>query len=155
VHGTDEGIWRRLRLIPWEVTIPDSERVPHDEMDAALAEEAPGILNWIVDGARAWLGGERDEPDDVLTATRSFRGEEDVVGQFIAERCVVDRRRRVEVGALHDAFARWAHVNGLDGMSKTMFGRRMGQRGFGSDRTAGARFWTGLDMLDEHGGDAS
>jgi putative DNA primase/helicase len=88
VAGRDGGIWRRLRLVPWMVTITAEER------DTMLAEklkaEAPGILNWIVQGAIRFHRDGLTPPAAVSAATAEYRRDEDVIGRFIAEALVID-----------------------------------------------------------------
>jgi putative DNA primase/helicase len=78
VRGTDHAIWRRIRLIPFDVTIPD------DEQDARLPEklaaELPGILAWCVRGCLAWLEIGLNPPDPVSRATDGYRREQDSIG---------------------------------------------------------------------------
>lgn len=84
VQGRDEGIWRRLRLVPWLVTITEDER--DEGLAFKLQAEAPGILRWIVEGAvRFHQAGGLRPPEVVRAATDEYRVEEDVVGRFIAE----------------------------------------------------------------------
>lgn len=88
VQGRDEGIWRRLRLVPWQVTIPENERDEH--LAAKLQAEAPGILRWVVDGAVLYHRDGLTPPETVRTATEAYRAEEDVIGRFIAEVLTID-----------------------------------------------------------------
>lgn len=85
VRGTDEGIWRRLRLIPWEVIIPADERDP--DLPAKLRAEAAGILNWIIEGARRFYeaGCRLTPPPQVVAATSAYRADQDLTAQFLAE----------------------------------------------------------------------
>jgi P4 family phage/plasmid primase-like protien len=83
VQGCDEGIWRRLRLVPWQVTIPEDERDEH--LAAKLQAEAAGILRWVVDGAFRFHRESLIPPAAVRTATAAYRAEEDVIGRFIAD----------------------------------------------------------------------
>lgn len=83
IQGRDEGIWRRLRLVPWEVTIPEDER--DTDLADKLALEAPGILVWIVDGARRFLAEGLTPPEAVRVATDAYRAAEDTIGRFIAD----------------------------------------------------------------------
>jgi putative DNA primase/helicase len=48
IRGTDDGIWRRLMLVNWPVQIPADRRNPR--LAAELAQEGPGILNWMIEG---------------------------------------------------------------------------------------------------------
>jgi putative DNA primase/helicase len=89
IRGRDESIWRRVRLVPWEVTIPAEERDP--DLAEKLRAEAPGILNWIVEGAGRFLGEGFDPPPEVQAATAGYRAEQDTVGRFISEALVLGR----------------------------------------------------------------
>jgi putative DNA primase/helicase len=91
VQGRDEGIWRRLRLVPWAVTIPENER--DDDLAAKLRAEAPGILSWLVDGARRFIAEGLTPPDVVRAATDAYRADEDAIGRFVARSSTSPRRR--------------------------------------------------------------
>ena len=69
--------------MPWQVTIPEDER--DDDLAAKLATEAPGILRWIVDGARRFNSAGLRPPAAVRGATDQYRKEEDVIGRFITD----------------------------------------------------------------------
>jgi putative DNA primase/helicase len=83
VQGRDEGIWRRLRLVPWEVTISEGQRDEH--LATKLRAEAAGILRWIVDGAVRYHREGLDPPAAVRDATAEYRRDEDVIGRFVIE----------------------------------------------------------------------
>ena len=86
VRGTDEGIWRRLKLIPFPVTIPKNA-VEKDFRERRLMPELPGILNWALAGLADYLKQGLNPPRAVLASTQDYRSDMDVVGQWIAERC--------------------------------------------------------------------
>ena len=83
VKGNDQGIWRRVRLVPWSVTIPLAEQDP--ELDQKLKGEASIILNWIIEGARIFLNEGMKVPESVRAATEEYRADEDFVGRFVRE----------------------------------------------------------------------
>lgn len=83
IRGADEAVWRRVRLIPWNVTIPEAER--DLELAEKLAAEASGILLWIIEGARRFLAGNFETPDVIRVATADYRAGEDLTGRFCAE----------------------------------------------------------------------
>jgi putative DNA primase/helicase len=83
ISGRDEGIWRRVRLVPWEVTIPEDER--DDDLATKLQAEAPGILRWVVAGAVKYVAEGLTPPPAVRGATDRYRAEEDTIGRFIAD----------------------------------------------------------------------
>ena len=83
ITGTDVGIWRRIRLIPWEYRITDAERRPQDEVVAELTSEGPAILNWLLAGLRDWQSSYYWVAPEVQVATDAYRAEMDVLGDFI------------------------------------------------------------------------
>ena len=87
IRGTDDGIWRRVLLVPFDVQIPKPERDP--DLGKKLQAEAPGILRWMVEGLLAYLEGGLQEPDKVLEATKDYRSDSDPIGSFLTECCVV------------------------------------------------------------------
>jgi putative DNA primase/helicase len=113
VRGTDEGVWRRLRLIPWEVTIPEHERDP--QLADKLAREASGILNWIIEGAVAYHEQGLVDPASVRAATEAYRTESDLVARFLDETgYVVDTSLWTPSTDLAVAHENWCIDSGLD-----------------------------------------
>ena len=89
IRGVDEGIWRRIRLVPFEVQIPIEERDPSLKgPNGKLRAELSGILNWALEGCREWQKKGLQPPAGVVNATASYQAEMDVIGQFISDRCV-------------------------------------------------------------------
>jgi len=149
VRGTDEGIWRRLRLIPFTVTIPKPER--DRTLLSRLVQELPGILAWAVRGCLAFNQGGLADPPEVLAATESYRSEMDIVGGFIADRCVIAGHARAECGALYAAYTGWCEENGEHAVSQRRFGQQLEERGFGRRRSAQGKWCrSGIGLLDEH-----
>lgn len=146
IRGGDEGIWRRVRLIPWEVTIPEADR--DDRLHEKLAAESSGILNWIIEGAHAWHDHGLELPGHVAAATAAYRHNEDHVGRFIAERCQLGEDRSVSSSALRNAYELWCLAGGEKAWSAQAFGRHLNRQGFESTRAGPerTRTWTGLDL---------
>jgi len=145
VHGGDSAIWRRIRVIPFEVVIPPAERDP-GLLDRLLLE-LPGILAWAVEGASQWAlgGGLGETPEAVDIATSQYQGEQDVVGQFL-DSCsyVVAPGRWTPAGELREDFQRWVQVNGLDTMTTQEFAEAMRSRGCASGKKSEKRVWNGV-----------
>ncbi len=142
IQGTDHAIWRRIRLIPFDVTIPEAERDPH--LLDKLRAELPGILAWAVRGCLAWQREGLAAPDEVLGATATYRAEQDTLAAFIEDRCVCQENAWVKAGELHAAYRAWG---GQDGARE--FGLRLKERGFQPDKgTGGARIWRGVGLVE-------
>lgn len=87
IRGMDDGIWRRLMIVPFNVQIPKAERDPL--IVQRMMTEAPGILNWLVEGARAYLEAGLAPPAEVSQATDELRQDADPYGKFLDDACVV------------------------------------------------------------------
>jgi len=120
VSGTDRGIWRRLRLMPWLVNIPEAEQ--DTKLEQRLRDESPGILAWAVRGCLAWQRDGLCTPDEVLEATQRFRDDSNVIGRFLAERCIRASDARVGATQLYTAFKAWCSEAGERVMSQKIFG---------------------------------
>ncbi|SEE60091.1 putative DNA primase/helicase [Rhizobiales bacterium GAS188] len=127
IRGQDEGIWRRVRLIPFEVSIPKEER--DRELAEKLWEERDGVLAWMVEGLCAYLEGGLSEPAAILTATAQYREESDAVGQFITQ-CitVVKGAQPVQSSEIYANYEKYARINGTPNYSATGFGKAFRER---------------------------
>lgn len=148
IKGTDEGIWRRIKLVPFTVTIPEGERDPG--MPDKLRDELPGILAWLVRGCLEWQRQGLRIPAEVKTATADFRAEQDTLGAFLGDCCVINSLASVTAGELYGEYKAWATDNGLEPMSKITLSRRLTERGFstnGREPGTGRAIYTGLGLL--------
>jgi putative DNA primase/helicase len=146
VRGTDEGVWRRLLLVPFEVTIPEAERDP--ELPKKLRAEASGILNKLIAGCLEWQRIGIAPPAAVKAATNAYREEEDTLGQFLADTCVQAPTARIAAGDLFRAYTAWCEKNGEYQLSQRGLGLRLAERGFVAGKSGGERCWRGLGTLE-------
>lgn len=123
IRGTDYAIWRRIRLIPFRVTIPEDEQ-DHQLLDK-LKEELPGILNWALDGCEDWRKDGLQTPKEVKAATEEYKSEMDILGQFIEECCVKSESENVLFSKLYERYNDWCIENNEHPMSKQKLGRRL------------------------------
>ena len=145
IVGTDYAIWRRIRLIPFDVIFKevtaDNPEPAHPAdllLDEKLRAELPGILAWAVEGAGDWFnkGGLKD-PACVLEATKTYRREEDVLADFIEACCITGPEHSAGVGDLFAAYESWCEAERIRPWSKNRFSRRLGGAGYQSDREEG------------------
>lgn len=80
IAGRDEGIWRRIRVVPWTNTFERKNAT--EDLDEVLATEASGILRWAVQGVQKWMENGLTEPEAVIRATMAYRKAEDVFARF-------------------------------------------------------------------------
>jgi putative DNA primase/helicase len=151
IKGRDEGIWRRLRLVPWEVTIPEDER--DEDLAAKLEAEAPGILRWVVEGAKRFLAEGITPPEAVRVATDAYRADEDTIGRFIRDVLRIGDGwvMSIEIKAELEA---WADEQGVDPVprmnevAETL--RSLGCRDGGRRKIEGKRstIWHGVSVAE-------
>jgi putative DNA primase/helicase len=141
IAGMDEAIWRRIHLIPFDVTILKEER------DAMLPEklkgEFPGILAWAVRGCRDWQNGGLQPPEIVQDATDGYRTEMDEVAEFKDEMLTASPGQYVTKADMYTAFQDWCQSAGANGLKKTDFGKRLKALGLeeGKSSSKGGRHW--------------
>lgn len=138
IRGTDHAIWRRIRLIPFTVQIPEREQVK--ELPGKLKAELPGILNWAIEGCLSWQFEGLTPPQTVQDATQNYRQEMDTLAEFLAERCIIAPGASVPAADLYKAYTAWAEENGEKKLlSQRDFGLNLTERGFEGKRGTGGR----------------
>jgi putative DNA primase/helicase len=146
IKGTDHGIWRRVRLVPFTVCIPDDKQ--DHKLKDKLRAELPGILNWCLDGCLAWQEHGLKSPTAVLQATSDYRSEMDLIADFLADCCIVgDTVGGVRNDLLYRAFAEWSESHGEFQRSHRWFSAAMKQRVFAQDPSRKyGREWAGVKI---------
>ena len=155
IRGTDKGIWRRVRVVPFDVTIPAEERDP--DLINKLKAELPGILAWAVRGFTAWqAAGALLTPKCVQDATAQYRAEQDLIAAFLEECCLTGNSLyTVTAGALFRAYKAWAEENNERVMNQRKFSMSMSERGYttsGREPGTGRMMYTGLGLIDPQAG---
>jgi putative DNA primase/helicase len=146
VSGTDEGIWRRLKFVPWNTFIPEEKRdrgiVPR------LASEAAGILNWMIEGCREWQKTGLATPAVIDEAVDEYREDEDLLEQFIKAQCKMEGE--IERGIFASNVKLWMESQGYKwSLSPHAIGGRIAKiDGITKRESNGKRFWVGLSMKD-------
>lgn len=147
IVNDDEGIWRRMRLVPFGVTIDKHQRDPH--LIDKLKAEADAILGWMVQGCVRWNQERLGVPEAVRRATSGYRYESDAVGRFIEECC--DRVPDVELlkPVLYSRYKAWCERNGEYALSPKALFPRMEKLGIKDGRRGSVRFWIGLVIRED------
>jgi len=148
IRGTDLGIWRRIALVPFDVTFEGERQDP--ELPAKIAAESEGILAWAVRGCLDWQRDGLRIPDRVRAATAKYRAAQDHAGRFIAECCVVSPDAYVSAKSLREAYEEWCSEQGEKAWSAKALGAELADRGFDSGRTGRgnekSRSWFGIGL---------
>jgi putative DNA primase/helicase len=148
IAGNDHAIWRRIKLIPFQVTITEDEK--DKKLPEKLKTEYSGILNWAIEGCLEWQNEGLGIPSEVTEATDEYRGEMDLLNDFIQDCCNVGQNLNVHSKQLYQAYANYCEENAEYQLKQTSFGRKLKEKGFvskqlGKKRT---RCWLGLDLLE-------
>ncbi len=145
IRGTDHAIWRRIRLIPFNVTIPAEEQ--DTRLPEKLREELPGILAWAVRGCLEWQKHGLGVPEEVKNATEGYRAEMDIIAQFLEEACIIDPVAKARASDLYRSYTTWCEENGEHPLSQKNFGMRLTERGFRREVSNSVRWWRGIGLL--------
>jgi putative DNA primase/helicase len=142
---TDDGdaMWDRMRLIPFDVRIPQAEQ--DKQLLAKLMLELPGILAWAVEGCRSWQREGLGHPMKVSSATNEYRESERTFDHFLAEKCEQEAGARVSFTDLRKHYVEWTEQNADRTMSAKAMGAALQERGFKAVFDRG-RFYEGLTL---------
>ncbi len=144
IKGTDHGIWRRIRLIPYNVTIPTAEQ---DKcLRDKLTAELPGVLAWAVQGCLAWQQDGLTPPESVQAATEMYREEMDSLADFLREYFETGEVLTVPKKDIRDLYLHHCKESGNHAMSTGALKQALLERGYSEGRTATERFWVGLGL---------
>ena len=146
----DFALWQRVLLIPFTEAFVDDPRQSHEHqrdphLKETLQSEAPGILAWLVRGCLEWQRVGLKAPQVVNAATDEYRNDEDILGLFILEKCIVQPGAQVKAEAVYDAYADWAKARGSFPMGGTKFGKRFGKRF--KKHKSGGMIYEGVSLL--------
>jgi len=132
IRGTDQAIWRRFRLVPFNLQLEPAQRDPH--LAETLRDELPGILAWAVAGCLLWQRDGLNPPAEVVVATDAYRRESDTLGAFLEEYCELGAEFVQPASELYRAYKQWTEVAGEFQLSQTAFGRRLEERGITAEK---------------------
>jgi putative DNA primase/helicase len=154
VSGDDPALWARLRVVPFDVVIPPTERDPRLTEKLSLSIDA--VLTWAVRGWHEYQAGGLAEPDAIERATEAYHVSSDAVGRFVEDCCLTGPNFYVSSGELWARWAQWAIDDGSVPIGKKAFGEALDQRGFSTGKgTRGVRLRRGIALAadEEEGAD--
>ncbi|ENB4264188.1 DNA primase [Bacillus cereus] len=149
IGGLDEGIWRRVKLIPFNLSLPAHKR--DKRLPEKLSLEMPGILNWAIEGCMKWQQDGLKEPKVVAEATGKYKDDMDILAPFLDEVCYVDERENesimIEAKELYNTYERWCFNSGERSLGNRSFYRMLETKGFGKTKGTGNKtFLTGITL---------
>jgi len=145
VRDNTHGFWRRLKVIPFEVKISKEEQRDMSVVIDEFLEEAPGILNWLVEGFHKYQREGLKEPQPVKNATSEYRSEEDILQQFLDEECEFDTDYKIIKDVLLTEFNNWLSRSGENKFTKTKLTRQLNRREIKVGGSA-RKFYMGLNL---------
>lgn len=146
IPGTDEGIWRRVKLVPWDSYREEADR--DDDLPNKLKAEAAGIFARLIAGAARWYNDGLAEPEKVKAATQQYRDESDPLARFLRLCTAMDAAGRIQSSRLYDVFVAWCKAAGEKEWSTKGFAKAMQDKGFHKKASDGMQ-WLGLVLTRE------
>lgn len=151
VKDTSEGMWRRVLLVPFLVTIPRELRDPR--LPERLQLELPGILNWMIDGLLDYYDRRLDSgrglqpPAAVRVATDDYRADQDILAEYLEDCCEItgDPADRAAKGDIFKDYENWCELNSGRAVTANTFGRKLKAReGISESKSGSTRYWNGI-----------
>jgi putative DNA primase/helicase len=129
-RGQDDGLWRRVKMIPFKRFFAPSER--DHNLDRKLLAEAEGIAAWCVRGAVAWFAGGLQDPEMISEATDEYKATSDALSGFFPGVIVADDSARMDGSAAFNSYLEWCEAENLpakEQWTRTAFYSAMEERG--------------------------
>lgn len=147
IKGSDHGIWRRVRIIPWRFAMPLEEQEDMEKVISRLFAEGSAILNWMLAGLSDALLDPSWTAKEVQVNTSAFRHQMDTVKRFLENRCVLRTGLKVQVVNMYHEYLTWCVAEGEEPLSKRKLGEHLRQIGLDTDRGAkGSHYWKGVNL---------
>ncbi|MDH2393351.1 phage/plasmid primase, P4 family [Streptomyces sp. HNM0663] len=142
VSGDDPAVWRRILVVPFDVTIPEHERDPG--LPDRLRAAAPSVLAWAHEGWRDYQAQGLNPPEAVRVRTAAYQAASDVLARFLDERALITPHGAVKARDLFTAWSRWCAENGEQPGSEVTFAESMTKRGHEKKKRSAGQFYLGL-----------
>ena len=142
IKGTDNGIWRRLKLVPWLYKFPEAEQDKNFALK--LREEGAGILQWALAGLAEYHRIGLAIPEKILSTVSEYRDQEDTLGRFLAEECDEEEQAQEPANDLYFLYGQWCQNGKEKPLSQKLFRPEMERRGWLHKRTAKGIVYTGI-----------
>jgi putative DNA primase/helicase len=148
--ASDYALFQRLHPVPFELSFVEDPQKPKErKADKGLLEklkaEGSGIFAWLLRGCLAWQREGLNPPEEIKSARRAYQEEEDLVSQFLSEKCILGTGFEVQAGTIYAAYQKWVEEKGLKAFSGVKFGKEIKGR-FDSYKDRNT-FYKGVGLL--------
>jgi putative DNA primase/helicase len=128
IRGTDDGIKRRVLLIPFLYTVPKDKQMPQDKLLEQYRLEFPAIMNTLIESYKTIQnnnGKFTSIPDIVLTHTNDYFMEMDIIANWINDCCLLSPRYDTSAKDLYSCYSGWMKENGNHPLGNSSFSRKL------------------------------
>lgn len=144
IQGDDQGMWRRLRLVPFEVRIPD-EKQDKNLKTKIISSELAGVLRWMVEGCLLWQREGLGAPMEVMAATQHYREDSDVIKAFVSEACTTDTENdKCSPKTLYQSYMNWCKSIGERYSSMNQFRDKIEALGYITSKNSAGLMFIGI-----------
>lgn len=152
IRGTDDGIKRRIKLIPFNNKIPEDKVRTRDEIMIVIKSELSGILNWALKGYNKFKeNGKLIFPDEIKEATKEYFNEMDHIQNFINDCIIKDPDSRIKVKDLYETYKKYSEDNGEIAISGRAFSKGLKEKGFTNEKgTGNYYFWKEISLNEDN-----
>lgn len=147
IRGTDNAIWDRIRLIPFNWRVPDGQADPF--LPERLCGELSGVLNWALSGCLEWQREGLGMPSEVINAVSEYRAEMDILADFMSDCCLLAMNLRSGNKELYAEYHKWCELNAQKMVSHRKFSQRLIERGLTQTKSGSERIWHGIGLLKD------
>jgi len=152
IRGTDNAIWQRPKLIPFNVQISPDRQDKGLKARLTTGTDAEGVLNWMLTGCASYLRSGLAVPEVVRQATAEYREEMDVLGRFLSDETVEDSLAEVQAGELYKRYTLWCEEQGNRPVSLTKVGQAIRERSIEVVKRSGFKWVQGLRLVEREPG---
>ncbi|WP_406226402.1 phage/plasmid primase, P4 family [Streptomyces albidoflavus] len=148
--GQDEGLWRRVKMVPFTRWFAPHER--DMTIDRQLQAEAEGILAWAVRGSMAWMSGGLQDPESVVAATKAYKETSDVLAGFFPDVIELRAGARMLGSDAYNRYREWCEAEGLPAKevwSRKIFYSALEERGVTRVRVSKGMALEGVRLADQ------
>lgn len=144
LRHVDPAMKARLHVVPFEAHFASGTRNLDEHL---IASEGPGILSWMIDGARLWYERGLEVPKAIRATTDAYFKSQDLLGRWIDETCIIDSTASESSALAYASWKSWAEIQGEPICSQKAFATSLLSKGFATLKlNASTRGYSGFKL---------